>query len=239
MNKYNYKINGEDSIEIDLLESVFYPTGTTEEIIKSVSRCINNPGKLLDLGCGAGLVGIALSLMGKAKGTLYASDLSEDASNLTKANALKFDIPIISLHGSVFEPWNGEKFDYIVDDISGISEIISDISPWFKNTSCRSGNDGTDLTIEVIDNSSQYLKKNGVLFFPILSLSNSEKIINYAKTKFNNVEMISRKDWRIPDELLEHKDLLFKLRDKGHINFKEKYGWLLFSTEVYSVQNSK
>jgi len=239
MKTYKYKINEEDSIEINLLDSVFYPTGTSEEIIKAVSKNITQPGKLLDLGCGAGLVGIALSLMGKARGTLYASDLSEDASNLMYKNAVNLDIPIISRYGSVFEPWTGEKFDYIVDDISGISEKISDISPWFKNTSCISGEDGTDLTIEVIKKSHHHLNDNGMLFFPILSLSNSEKIIDYARHMFNNVKMISRQQWRIPDELLEHTSLLFELREKGYINFEEKYGWLLFSTEVYSANSAK
>jgi len=239
MKTYKYKINEENSIEINLLDSVFYPTGTSEEIIKAVSKNIIQPGKLLDLGCGAGLVGIALSLMGKARGTLYASDLSEDASNLMYENAVNLDIPIVSRYGSVFEPWTGEKFDYIVDDISGISEKISDISPWFKNTSCISGEDGADLTIEVIKKSHQHLNDNGMLFFPILSLSNSEKIIDYARHMFNNVKMISRQQWRIPDELLEHTSLLFELREKGYINFEEKYGWLLFSTEVYSANSAK
>ncbi len=177
--------------------------------------------------------------MGKVKGSLYASDLSQDAASLVEKNAKNLSIPVVSRFGSVFEPWAGESFDYIVDDISGVSEKIADISPWFDKVSCRSGKDGIDLVVEVIKKSPLHLIDGGKLFFPTLSLSNSKKILAVAEDTYQNLEKISSQQWRIPDELLEHKDLLFDLRENEHINFEEKYGWLLFSTEVFVAQNPK
>jgi len=237
--KYICQINKEQSFEIKLQEGVFHPTGTSDEIIKAVSTNISSPGKVLDLGCGSGVVGFALHILGKSEGILYASDLSKDAVLLIEENAKNLGIPVVSRSGSIFEPWENEFFDYIVDDISGIAEQVAEISPWFSKTSCRSGKDGTDLVIEAITKSPEYLNTGGKFFFPILSLSNTEKIIETANTIFTTVTKVTHKEWRLPDEMKEHMGTLVDLKSKGLINFEEKYGWLLWSTDVYMAELPK
>lgn len=235
--KYICKINESQSFEIKLKESVFHPTGTSDEIIKAVSANIDSPGKILDLGCGSGVVGFALYLLGKSKGPLFSSDLSSDAAALINENASDLDIPVVARHGSVFSPWDGQFFDYIVDDISGIAQDIAAISPWFRKTSCESGMDGSDLVIEAINSAPSHLNDGGKFFFPILSLSNSEKIVDVANQTFKHVKRVGHKQWKLPDELVDHMDLLLDLKAKGWINFEEKYGWLLWSTDVYIAQD--
>jgi len=237
--KHICKINNNLSFEIELQDGVFFPTGTSDEIIKAVSANIISPGKVLDLGCGSGVVGFAIHILGKAKGHLYASDLSNDASLLVEKNAKNLGIPVISRQGSIFDPWKNEAFDYIIDDVSGIAEKIAEISPWFNNTSCRSGEDGTDLVIEAITKAPEYLNSKGKLFFPVISLSNSEKIMSTANSIFSKVTHIGHKDWKLPDEMKIHMEILSDLRSKGFINYEEKYGWLLWSTDVYMAEIPK
>lgn len=237
--KHICKINNNLSFEIELQDGVFFPTGTSDEIIKAVSANIISPGKVLDLGCGSGVVGFAIHILGKAKGHLYASDLSNDASLLVEKNAKNLGIPVISRQGSIFDPWKNEAFDYIIDDVSGIAEKIAEISPWFNNTSCRSGEDGTDLVIEAITKAPEYLNSRGKLFFPVISLSNSEKIMSTANSIFSKVTHIGHKDWKLPDEMKIHMEILSDLRSKGFINYEEKYGWLLWSTDVYMAEIPK
>lgn len=237
--KYTCQINKEQSFEIQLREGVFRPTGTSDEIIKAVSSNISTPGKLLDLGCGSGVVGFALHLLGKAANELYASDLSEDAVMQIKENAKQLGISVIARPGSIFEPWNDESFDYIIDDISGIAEHVAEISPWFSETSCRSGEDGSDLVIDAITKSPQYLKSGGKFFFPVLSLSNTQKIIETAESVFVKVTRVGHREWKLPDEMKEHLDTLIDLKSKGLINFEEKYGWLLWSTDVYMAEEPR
>ena len=237
--KYTCQINKEQSFDITLREGVFRPTGTSDEIIKAVSNNISSPGKLLDLGCGSGVVGFALHRLGKAQNNLYASDLSNDAVLQIKENAEKLGRPIDARAGSILSPWDNESFDYIVDDISGIAEKVADISPWFRETSCRSGSDGTDLVIEAINNSPSHLKPGGKLFFPVLSLSNTKKIIETAESVFSKVERVGHKEWKLPDEMKQHMDTLVDLKSKGLISFEEKYGWLLWSTDVYVAESPR
>ena len=166
-----YETNNK-SLSIILNEKVFQPTGTSRKLIEAVVRNINKPGKLLDLGCGSGFVGLALYLNGKLIPPLYASDLNKHSVDLLKKNALRNNFKCIVSKGSIFDPWKNKKFDYIINDISGISDEIAPISPWFKKTSCKAGKDGTELVIRAIKMSPQYLYNGGKFFFPVLSLSN-------------------------------------------------------------------
>lgn len=239
MDRYTCNVNKDLSFEIKLHDDVFYPTGTSDEIIKAVSSNIHSPGKLLDLGCGSGVVGFALHFLGKTHGSIYASDLSDDATRLIEENAKDLGISVISRPGSIFDPWEGELFDYIVDDISGIAEEVAEISPWFNRTSCKSGKDGTDLVIEAISKAPLHLDKGGKFFFPVLSLSDTCKILDFANSSFQKVSQIGHKEWRLPDEMNEHLDLLSDLKAKGLISYEEKYGWLLWSTNVYMAELPK
>ncbi len=237
--EYSVKILKGMALDITLGSGVFKPTGTSIEIATAVNNHIITPGKTLDLGCGSGVVGLALAMSKKIDSTLFASDISEDAVNFLKINANKYGIDIDARSGSIFDPWYGEKFDYIIDDISGIAERIAEISPWFKETACESGEDGTKLVIEAIEKSPNHLNENGKFFFPILSLSNSEKILSRANDIYENIEKISTKQWQLPKEMSSFKDELLVLRDKKVIDFEEKYGWLLWSTDVYVATNPR
>jgi len=202
-----------------------------------VSENISKPGKLLDLGCGSGIVGFALQRMGIAS-NLYASDISLQAVNLVRKNAEENNIDCEARDGGVFIPWAGEKFNYIVDDISGISQEIAEISPWFKNTMCESGKDGADLVVEAIKQAPLYLLDGGKFFFPVLSLSNVDRIISSAERVFENVERLSHKAWTLPDEMKPYIEKLKELKNEGLINYEEKFGLTLWYTDIYVAYNS-
>ena len=235
--EYKYNIKGKDEVVLSLHKDVFSPTGTSEEIIKAVSKNITKPGLLLDLGCGSGIVGFVLHRM-EIVSKLHASDISNQAVNLVRKNAKKNNIECEAKDGPVFSPWVGEKFDYIVDDISGISQEIANISPWFKNTMCESGEDGADLVVEAINHAPSHLLDGGKFFFPVLSLSNVDRIIASAKSIFENVERLSHKVWTLPDEMKPHMEKLKELNNKGLIKYEEKFGLILWYTDIYVAYNS-
>ena len=197
-------------------KQTFLPTGTSEILLKSCLKIIRNENKILDFGCGIGVVGISLFKIKKIKKTLYASDISKKSIYLCKANAKFHKVKIDAKIGSVFKPWKDFKFDLIINDISGISKKIAKVSSWFSRTSCESGNDGTLLTIEVLKNSNKYLSKNGKIIFPIISLSNKKKILSFAKSKFKSVKKIGFQSWPMPKEFYKHKLLLNKLKEYLH-----------------------
>ena len=116
---------------------------------------------VLDLGCGSGVIGIAL-MKSFAKLRMHCSDVHSTAVEITKKNFIKNKLRADIRTGNLFEPWIGKKFDYIINDVTAISALVAKISPWFqKNIPCESGNDGTDLAISILKKSPNFLNKNG------------------------------------------------------------------------------
>ena len=123
--------------------------------------------------------------------------------------------------------------------MSGISSKVALISPWFKNTSCASGIDGTKLIINVLRKAKNYLNDNGKIFFPVLSLSNEKKIIKEAKKNFKSVKRLSHHEWLLPSEMKKKTKILIDLKKKGHISFKNKFGLIIWHTDIYVASNAK
>ena len=235
--KIKFKLSQGEELELKTASDVFMPNATTNLLIQAVRKLIYEPVNVLDLGCGTGVVGIALHLQSLIRGPIYASDLSDSAVCCSRENFEHYECDAEVRCGSLFEPWLGKKFDVIVDDISRIAQSIAEVSPWFQGVPCDTGEDGVDLVVEIIRNAPQYLNKNGHFFFPVLSLSNVDKILQVAKENFSTVERVGRQDWPLPAELKAYLPLLKKLRDDGFIKLEEKFGMVLCYTEVYCATN--
>ena len=225
--------------EIGLMSApgVFTPNATTNLLIQAVKNTISEPATLLDLGCGTGVVGLALHLQGLIKSPVYASDLSKSSVFCSRENFERYGCSAEVRGGSLFEPWLGDKFDVIVDDISGIAQDVADVSPWFQGVPCDTGKDGIDLVVEIIRNAPQYLTEGGHFFFPVLSLSNVDLLLQVAKENFGTLERVGRQDWPLPTELKVHMPLLRKLYAEGSIKLEERFGMILCYTEVYCATN--
>lgn len=204
--------------------AVFKPTGTSEAMLRAIKPHIRG-GTLLDLGCGEGVLGYQLS--GQVD-KVYASDISPDAV----AHVEKTYPSINVRQGHLFAPWN-MRFDTIVDDVSGVAEDIAKVSPWFDGVPCQSGYDGADLVVNMLTHAPDHLKYDGKLFFPIVSLSNVNRIKDTARHLFE-VELLAHIDFPLPKEMYKYFDLLRGLKCKG-IEFKEKFGLIIFYTEIYKA----
>lgn len=219
-------------------EDVFHPTDTSNLLIEACKSTITSPKKILDIGCGCGLVGIVLAKLGLCKGPVYASDISKRAIALANINAERMSVNHVSRSGSLLEPWKGEKFDVIVDDISGISDDIAALSLWYPSgVDCSAGKDGTKWTIKVIEQSRKHLKEGGELIFPVLSLSNQNKIIETLKKTYSSFELIIKKDWFVPDQIANKTDIFMPMIKDGIIDCQKKYGKWIWSTYIYKAVN--
>ena len=221
--------------EFTIDTSTFEPTQTTVSIIHSSLPLIRSDSKVLDLGCGCGIVSIILSKLIKKNIHFFASDISESVEEIVQNNAIRHNVNIEVKRSNIFEAWSNQKFDLIINDISGVSDKVAKISPWFNNIACETGPGGDILVKRVINESTKHLKKGGKLVFPIISFSNEDEIIESANKVFTSVKLLRKDFWPTPKEMHNHLPLLNSLKQSGLISFEEKFGTIIGHTSVFEA----
>lgn len=225
--------------DISVNEDIFKPNLTTKLSIEAALDELKIDSSILDLGCGSGVIGIAL-MKTFPDVKMYCSDVDENAIKNAKKNFKNNKLTADIRSGNLFEPWKEKKFDYIINDVSAISRLVAKISPWFgKNIPCESGDDGTDLALSILQDGPDFLNKGGSMQIPLISLSNVDKIVDYAKNKFLYVKITKSKSWFLPEEMDNFKDILYKLKSKKLINFEEKFEKFICNTSVAICKEPK
>ena len=226
--------NAGQNLKLDIVPGVFQPNTTTQFLSKYIG---NVKGKVvLDLGCGMGSIAITAALKGAEK--VYAVDIMEKACQATLRNSILngVDRKIEVLQGNLFKPLKGLKFDLIVDDVSGMAEEVSRISPWYPKPIPTGGWDGTVPTVLMLKESPNFLNIGGHLLFPIISLSRSEKILSTAKEVYGKkLHNVVNKFIPFCNELLENIQLLERLKNQGIINFIQKRSHYLWNLAIYKA----
>ena len=234
MSRYAKKkfIISNDNFSIHINKKIFEPNLTTMLLIEMAKRVIKKRDKVLDLGCGYGVIGCYLYKK-KIIDHIYGSDISKEAVNCAIYNSKKltqrYDIRL----SNSFSSWKDEKFDLIINDISGISPQINKISKWFEFAPNNSGNDGTKFTLNILKDFKNKTFNNASLIFPVLGLSNRDKIINFLKQNKINYKILLKKEWPLPKDLVKHLNILKKLKKENKINYYEKFSILFTTTEIF------
>lgn len=220
-------------------KKVFTPNLTTKLSYEVSIKHIKKNFKVLDLGCGSGILGILIKKKNQNI-KLFSSDIDQNAVKFTKKNFKKNNIKGDVRKSNLFGNWKKMKFDYIINDVSGISNKIAIKSPWFKKiVPCDTGLDGTKLSSKILEQSKKYLKKKGIIQIPLISLSNIPKTIALAKKNFKYVETKKTMNWFLPDDLTFLKKDLFLLKKKKHIFFQEKFGKMICYTSIMICKDIK
>jgi methylase of polypeptide subunit release factors len=218
---------------------VFYPTSTTNLLLGGVRRFANKDAtSALDLGCGCGIVAVALAKLILPGAAIYASDISAEAVRLARQNAANLQLAIDCRSGSLFEPWTGMKFDLIVDDVAGMSEPIARHSRWYPpHIHSDAGEDGARWIVSILSQAPQFLTPQGQIFFPVLTFSSESKILGAARNHFAKVELITEQWYPLGGDLLPHMALIGDLMEKGQIEIRKKGSRWLWATKIYCATN--
>lgn len=224
-----------EGIVVATSSEVFYPTSTTNLLLSGVRQSANPAAtSALDLGCGCGIVAVALAKAILPHAQIHASDISAPAVELTRRNAQAHQLAIDCRCGSMFEPWSGMKFDIIVDDVAGIAEPIARLSQWYPSQiHSEAGEDGTRWIVSILAQAPEFLTRQGQIFFPSLTLSCEAKIMETARRHFASVELVTEQWYPLSNDLLPHLSVIEALMARGLVEVRKKGSRWLWATKVY------
>jgi release factor glutamine methyltransferase len=158
-------------LDFEVSPGVLIPRHDTETLVQqAVNRC---PAKatILDIGVGSGCIAVALAKT-CADSHVYGVDPSPKALELAQRNAERHGVSVTLVKGSLFEPFEGRKFDLIVSnppyiptaELAGLQPEVRDYEP---REALDGGPDGLDFYRRIIPSAPPYLEAGGWLLLEV------------------------------------------------------------------------
>ena len=143
------------------------PRPETEELVSLVLKeTLNEPTRVLDMGTGSGVIGLALAQELKTPAEVVLCDCSRDALSLAQENATTLELEVTLLQSDLFSSVEGQ-FDLIVANLPYVPERDREtLKPELAHDpdlALFSGADGMDLIRKFVAEVSQYLTTGGLL----------------------------------------------------------------------------
>ena len=168
--KHNVKI-GEFSFVFSTDNGVFSKGKLdfgTRLLIETISSCIES-GKLLDVGCGYGVIGIYFAKMGL---DVSMVDINKRALHLSEMNAKENNVTCNIYESNVYGNVSG-KYNYIV-----------------TNPPIRAGK---KIVYSILEDAANYLEEDGSLFF-VMRKNHGLKSTLLDLEKIYNITVINKKN---------------------------------------------
>jgi precorrin-6B methylase 2 len=220
---------------LSLLRSpeAFVPNTTTNVLFDAAPPV---EGKtVLDLGCGIGAIAIAFALSGASAVT--AVDVMEQACELAAQNAERNGVAdrVTVQRSFLFRDLGAARFDVIISDVTGMAEKIARLSPWYPPTIPTAGIGGTDLAVEVLERAPDHLQPEGVLVFPIISLSRASVIEEAARRVFgDSLTKLVEKSIPFPPQMAKDREFVEGEKQQGVIDYSVRGSRLCWTLSIYS-----
>lgn len=154
---------------IEVNENVLIPRFETEELVDRVIKKLKNKKNLdiVDLGTGSGC--IAISLAKNLNSNVDAVDISKEALEVAKKNAINNNVKINFYLGDMLNPLN-KKYDLIISNppyIAYDEKIMDVVKNNEPHIALFAENEGLYYYEQILKNVKNYLKKDYLIAFEI------------------------------------------------------------------------
>jgi len=169
--KYYYKFNSEELI-LEVPDQVYYPREDSELIAKVLREEHIKDKKVLDMGCGSGLLAIISAKMGA---DVTACDINPIAVEIAKKNCERNSMTIRFILSNLFSNIT-DSFDLLIFNPPYLPENEEDLYSEDKIT-YAGGPTGRKLITEFIEHAKEHLNKDGKILTLISTLTSEERIV--------------------------------------------------------------
>lgn len=169
----------DDRIILEIDPASSFGTGqhhTTRLCLELLEKCISKGDKILDMGCGSGILSIGAILLGAADAV--AVDIEENAAKTALENAGKNNIPQEKYHTYFGNILTDEK---LADEIDGKYDVIT-------------ANIVADVLIAMKDYFSRYLKDGGTLIISGIIEERADEVISAVKSAGFTQQAVNNKE---------------------------------------------
>ena len=190
---------------IDVNNSVLIPRFETEELvfktIERINKKFNDKIDILDLGTGSGC--IIITLKKKINSNCYAIDISGEALEVAKNNAIKNKVDINFIKNDFLDNID-KKYDVIISNppyISYDEEIMDIVKNNEPSIALYANNNGLDCYERILKNIKNNLKNKFIIAFEIGYLQGKE-IEKIANKYLDNINISVEKDMQGKDRFI-------------------------------------
>lgn len=189
---------------IDVDRRVLIPRFETEELVENTIKYIKkyNYKSIVDLGCGSGCIAITLKKF-FPNIIVDAVDISLDALEVSKKNALKNNVSINFYNGNLLDPLSS-KYDIIISNppyIAYDEEIMDIVKNNEPHIALYADNNGLYYYEEIIKKCHNYLNDNGLIAFEI-GYNQANDIKKIASKYLKNYSIEIKKDMTGKDRMV-------------------------------------
>lgn len=140
-------------------------------LVLAESMIIKNNSKVLDIGCGIGVLGIAAAKLFNS--AVAMTDINKRAAMLAGKNAVLNNVKADIYQGNLYEKIKGNDFDAVLSNPPQTA--------------------GKDICFKLIGESKNYLKNNGTLQIVARHSKGGRTLSKKMEEVFGNVKVIARK----------------------------------------------
>lgn len=178
-------------LEFSTTAAALIPRHDTEVLVTEALRAVPAARRVLDIGSGSGCIAIVIA-RNLPDATVVSVDISPEAIELARRNAVRNEVQVDFRQGSIFEPVQGEFFDLIVSNPPYISETdIEKLQPEVRDFEPRialaGGADGLDFYRQIIPLAPDHLTPGGWLLLEVGAGQSEEVTEIFANNSFSAI----------------------------------------------------
>ncbi len=156
--------------EFRVTPDVLIPRPETEHVVETVLRLAPHPQRILDVGCGSGILAITLRL--ETGATVWAGDISLSAIAVAVANAQRLQAPVSFVNADLMSPFADHSMDLIVSnppyvplgDKAGLQREVRD---WEPHQALFAGPTGLEIYARLVRDAERVLRHAGWLIMEL------------------------------------------------------------------------